>query len=140
MPMLRLWAGTSEMSWPASEIVPRSANSNPAAMRSAVVLPHPDGPSSEISSPWWTSRSRLWSATLLPDALWIESNVRLLMSPFPASREGRVGENLLDDDAARRALRLRACQQSEHPEQERGHHQRLQRERHATLRVAAEVL
>ena len=45
MPMLRLWAGVRVMSEPPTSTAPESANSKPAAMRSAVVLPQPEGPS-----------------------------------------------------------------------------------------------
>ena len=49
--------------------VPLSARSNPAAMRSAVVLPQPLGPRRLISSPGWTSRSIASSATFAPNVL-----------------------------------------------------------------------
>ena len=45
MPMSRLAAGTDEMSLPSTRTDPASAVSKPATMRSAVVLPQPDGPS-----------------------------------------------------------------------------------------------
>ena len=51
MPMSRLAAGTDEMSLPSTRTDPVSAVSKPATMRSAVVLPQPDGPSSATSSP-----------------------------------------------------------------------------------------
>ena len=44
MPMSRLLAGTSVMSWPPTTTRPASASSRPASSRSAVVLPQPDGP------------------------------------------------------------------------------------------------
>jgi hypothetical protein len=43
-------------------ISPSLISSSPASIRSAVVLPHPDGPTSTISSPSWISRSRSWTA------------------------------------------------------------------------------
>ena len=39
------------ISSPSSRMVPRSAASRPATMRSKVVLPHPEGPSSDMNSP-----------------------------------------------------------------------------------------
>ena len=51
MPMSRLLAGTRVMSWPPTATRPPSASSSPARIRSAVVLPQPDGPSSATSSP-----------------------------------------------------------------------------------------
>ena len=80
MPMSRLAAGTAEMSLPSISTSPASANSKPATIRSAVVLPQPDGPSSATSSPGAMSsdmsssaltvapntRVRLRSETLVP--------------------------------------------------------------------------
>src|SRR3954453_13750815 len=37
---------------------PSLTSSRPAIMRSAVVLPHPDGPTKTTNSPSWTSRFR----------------------------------------------------------------------------------
>ena len=51
MPMFRLCAGMCEMSSPSTRSTPESAHSNPAAMRSAVVFPHPLGPRRLTSSP-----------------------------------------------------------------------------------------
>ena len=65
MPMPRRSGGTatpaaaSLSARPASSIRPALGISSPAIMRSVVVLPHPDGPSSVISSPFAISRSRL---------------------------------------------------------------------------------
>ena len=51
MPMSRWAAGTGEMSLPSTMTEPVSAVSKPATMRSAVVLPQPEGPSKATSSP-----------------------------------------------------------------------------------------
>jgi hypothetical protein len=51
IPMSRLLAGTRVMSSPPTSTRPASAVSRPARIRSAVVLPQPDGPSSETNSP-----------------------------------------------------------------------------------------
>src|SRR5262245_14027139 len=128
------------MSLPATRTAPLSANSKPAAMRSAVVLPQPDGPSSETSSPWWTSRSNWCKATLSPKVLRIDEYVRLLMSPSADGRAGCVGEHVLDDQVALGAGCLGTRQQREDAEQERGARQRQQRESDAALRIATEVL
>jgi hypothetical protein len=79
MPMLRLCGGVRVMSAFDTITAPESANSKPAAMRRAVVLPQPDGPSSEMSSPCLTSRSSLSSATVGPNVLRTETKLRLLM-------------------------------------------------------------
>src|SRR6478752_9269469 len=50
------------MSLPASVIDPRVGVSSPATIRSVVVLPQPDGPSSAKNEPRGTSRSRSFTA------------------------------------------------------------------------------
>jgi hypothetical protein len=64
--MLRLLGGVRDMSIPSTTTDPASGTSNPAAMRNAVVLPHPLGPSSVTSSPAARSRSSPASAVLEP--------------------------------------------------------------------------
>ena len=48
----------------------------PAIMRSNVVLPHPDGPSSAVNSPSRNTRSVGSTAVKRPNALWIRVSVR----------------------------------------------------------------
>ena len=48
---LRRWGGTWATSTPSSRISPAVGRSKPAIIRSVVVFPHPDGPSSEKNSP-----------------------------------------------------------------------------------------
>ena len=48
----RLCGGTPESGLPSSQIEPSVGSSKPASMRSSVVLPQPEGPSSA-----WNSRS-----------------------------------------------------------------------------------
>src|SRR5579864_666292 len=43
---------------------PLEMSSSPATMRRAVVLPHPDGPTSTMNSPSWISRFRSWTAVV----------------------------------------------------------------------------
>ena len=57
MPMSRLFGETRVTSLPSTTIAPASGRSKPATSRSAVVLPQPDGPSSERNSPWPSSTS-----------------------------------------------------------------------------------
>ena len=45
-----------EITWPSISIVPASGGMKPAIMRSVVVLPQPEGPSSETNSPCCSSR------------------------------------------------------------------------------------
>ena len=48
---------------------PASGRSNPAIMRSVVVLPQPEGPSSEMNSPGWIVSDRSSTASLVAVAL-----------------------------------------------------------------------
>ena len=66
MPMSRRFAGVRCRSTPATDTVPDVASSNPATIRSAVVFPHPDGPSSATSSPGRMCRVRPSSARVSP--------------------------------------------------------------------------
>ena len=86
MPMLRLCAAVLLMSTSDTETVPESANSKPAAMRSAVVFPQPDGPSNVMSSPGITPRSSPSSATLVPNVFLTDLNSSAVMSPILGSR------------------------------------------------------
>ena len=72
MPTLRFSIGTEVMSLPSnSTLPPASGNSSPAMMRSMVVLPQPEGPSSTSVSPRAMSSvagssARVPSAKVLP--------------------------------------------------------------------------
>ena len=80
------------MSWPSSSTWPDVGSSNPAIIRSVVVFPQPDGPSSEKNPPAGISRSmastamkdpkRLVSATRLtwpwPGPGWVRGVARLV--------------------------------------------------------------
>src|SRR5580693_8233144 len=57
---------TSLTSRPAISIRPPSSGSSPASIRSAVVLPDPDGPTSTMNSPSVMSRSSMSTAGLAP--------------------------------------------------------------------------
>src|ERR1700750_2899413 len=74
MPMSRRAAGTDEMSLPSTRTDPVSAVSNPATMRSAVVLPQPDGPSRATSS---------------PGAIWMDRPSRARVAPKARGRARR---------------------------------------------------
>src|SRR3989304_6945645 len=62
----RLLGGISPMSWPSIRTWPSVGTSRPASMRSNVVLPQPDGPSSAKNSPGMMSRLTLSTATAEP--------------------------------------------------------------------------
>src|SRR5258705_39155 len=58
IPSPRWWAGRSVTSWPSIRTRPAVGSTKPAIRLRVVVLPQPDGPSSESSSPSYTTRSR----------------------------------------------------------------------------------
>src|SRR5215467_2079418 len=60
--MSRSFGLTLLTGWPPMRSVPEEMPSSPATIRSAVVLPHPDGPTSTMNSPSATSRSRSLTA------------------------------------------------------------------------------
>ncbi len=64
MATLRSLGARSLTTLPPMRSVPEVMSSRPATIRSAVVLPEPDGPTSTISSPSATSRSRSSTAGL----------------------------------------------------------------------------
>src|SRR5262245_8712211 len=66
MPMSRLCTATSVMSSPPTNTRPESGISKPAIMRRDVVLPQPEGPSSEKNSPAAMSSVTRSTATTLP--------------------------------------------------------------------------
>src|SRR6187402_3865585 len=57
------------MSRPAWMMVPALCTSSPAMMRKSVVLPHPDGPRKQMSSPWRTPRLTPFRAAKSPNSL-----------------------------------------------------------------------
>src|SRR5882672_11037310 len=65
----RRCGGTPVMSWPSISTRPASGVSKPAIMRSKVVLPQPEPPSSANSSPRGISRSTPSTATIVPKRL-----------------------------------------------------------------------
>ena len=58
----RLYGGVLETSLPSSSTRPYDGCSNPAIIRSMVVLPQPDGPSSEKNSPDRMEKLASWTA------------------------------------------------------------------------------
>src|SRR5438094_1692991 len=66
MPTPRRRGGTSLTTRSPNRISPASGRSKPAIMRSVVVLPQPEPPTSETSSPGWMSRESPSTATAPP--------------------------------------------------------------------------
>src|ERR1700741_3347048 len=72
-------------------MLPASAVSSPAMMRSSVVLPQPEGPSSAISSPDDTSRLTSRRAWKSPKRLLTLRISMLMVSAFSRSGRSRRG-------------------------------------------------
>ncbi len=70
----RWCGGTAAISSPASRMRPSLGASKPASMRSSVVLPQPDGPSSAKNSPCRMSSVSASTATTAPKRLLTASN------------------------------------------------------------------
>ena len=91
MPMPRRSGGTAmpaAVSFsvrPASSMRPAVGSSSPAIIRSVVVFPQPDGPSSVINSPSRTSRSRLLTARNDPNRFSIDVRDDLTHRPSAAA-------------------------------------------------------
>src|SRR3990172_7815226 len=66
MPTPRLRGGTALTTRPSKRIAPASGRSKPAIIRSVVVLPQPEPPTRETSSPWPISRESSSTATEAP--------------------------------------------------------------------------
>src|SRR5207247_9360842 len=66
MPRPRLRGDTPLTTRPSKRMSPLSGVSKPAIMRSVVVLPQPEPPTSETSSPGWMSRESPSTATAPP--------------------------------------------------------------------------
>ncbi len=66
MPMLRWFGRRATISLPSILMRPVEGVSNPATMRSTVVLPQPDGPSSDTNSPFWMSRLKSFTTRVAP--------------------------------------------------------------------------
>src|ERR1700728_90330 len=90
MPMSRLAAGIRETSLPSTVTEPESAASKPARIRSAVVLPQPDGPSSATSSPGAISSDRPDRARTAPK--WRLRSVRATGAPGGEEGAERANE------------------------------------------------
>ena len=66
---LRLYGGVPTASTPPIRISPSSGCSKPAIIRSDVVLPQPEGPSSERNSPFRTWKETALTAVSAPKRL-----------------------------------------------------------------------
>src|SRR5215471_7260508 len=84
MPSPRLAGFTARRSRPSSRIAPPLGSTKPAIICRVVVLPQPDGPSSETNSPFSTPSERLSTARCEPKRLLRFSRTRKLMAR-PAS-------------------------------------------------------
>src|SRR4051812_10741679 len=86
----RRFGGTPTTFWPCRKTSPSVGSSNPAIIRIVVVLPHPDGPSSEKNSPSpmatstpltaWTASPCEWNVLTMPFSSIAASSVRVALS------------------------------------------------------------
>src|SRR4029450_493403 len=81
--MLRSLGGTSFTTRSPIRIVPSLVSSNPAIMRSVVVLPHPDGPTKTTNSLSGISRLIWFTAVTLSKRLLSSWSVTLAIKPSP---------------------------------------------------------
>src|SRR3954453_11349512 len=89
--MSRSFGDTSLTTRPPIFTVPSEMSSRPATMRSAVVLPQPDGPTSTRNSPSWMSSVRSKTAwTPLSYTLSTSSNTTSAMDPPDLELRGIV--------------------------------------------------
>ena len=103
MPMPRRLAGSAVTSLPSTTTLPASGNSNPAVIRSVVVLPHPDGPRKVTISPSPTLRSKSCTATCPPKRLVMPLSSRRAMGRVLSG--GRQRQATRTADVARPARR-----------------------------------
>src|SRR5947209_8445571 len=86
MPRPRLAGFTASRSRPSSMIAPPLGSTKPAIICSVVVLPQPEGPSSDTNSPFSTSSDRPSTAACVPKCLVSLSRVRKAMLADPLDR------------------------------------------------------
>src|SRR5690606_30541048 len=102
---------------PSSTMLPLSWRSRPAMIRSSVVLPQPEGPSSAVNSPAGKSRETSSSATKSPKRLWICLTLMLIVLG-PSCRVDRVlpREAPFDDRLDQQSEQRQQGQQGRHGE------------------------
>src|SRR5919202_3884382 len=109
----RRFGATDVTSRPCRTMRPWSGASNPAIIRSVVVLPHPLGPSSEKNSPSAISSVTSWTASTLPKRLLTRSTaiatLRCVGMGRGLAERLRAGGDLRDRDAGDRAEGGRAA-------------------------------
>src|SRR5690606_4799999 len=86
------------MTLPPISSVPDVGRSKPASMRSTVVLPQPDGPSSEMSSPAPTSKFKLSTAVTSPKRLTTCFNRISATGRYPLLSRQPIGNGRTDGD------------------------------------------
>src|SRR5215218_6726483 len=87
--MLRSIGGTELTTEPPMTTSPDVASSSPAVMRSTVVFPEPDGPTTTMNSPSSISRSRSSTATVPPGNTFLSSWYSILATSLPPARPVR---------------------------------------------------
>src|SRR6185503_18847187 len=98
MAMSRFSGGRSFMRLPAMITSPAVARSRPAIMRSVVVLPQPDGPRRQTTSPALTERSASLTATNSPYFLVIFLTSMVDMSALYRSERDATQKMVLQEE------------------------------------------
>src|SRR6185503_14020305 len=83
-----------EITSPSISIVPAVGARKPAIIRSVVVLPQPDGPSSETSSPSSSARLKSSTAVTPPNARETWRSTRLIGAPSACGRSRQAGRSV----------------------------------------------
>src|SRR3954470_5532012 len=99
MPILRFSGGRPAMSTPSKAMRPASASAKPAMQRRVVVLPQPDGPSSDSSSASPISRLRPPTALAPVPYRFVSPSIRttVIARPMPLRGSGHLLVPALDD-------------------------------------------
>src|SRR5437660_8334721 len=90
--MLRVCGGSRMTSRPAIRMAPPLASRKPAIMRSVVVLPQPEGPSSTTNSPSATSSDRSSTASVSPKRLVTPERLSAATSDHLGQADEPVGQ------------------------------------------------
>src|SRR5205809_1576886 len=99
MAMLRFLGATSVTSRPSMRMLPEVTLSNPATMRSAVVLPQPEGPSRTMNSPGSTVSDSSCTTVSGPKLfeIWSSSTV-MAPSSLDRAQQQALGDIFLERD------------------------------------------
>src|ERR1041384_4521310 len=113
MAMSRSFGGTSLTTSPSTAISPALISSSPAIMRSVVVLPQPEGPTSTTNSRSRMCRFTSFTAWTLR-SYHLFKPVRTTSATLAFHRPGHAGDVILDEERVDERDRHRAEQRARH--------------------------